>query len=99
VQVVLLLLQRARHVLNLLLLFLQVHIHLLGVGAHSGVFIPSDVILNLQVTVHVLNFFPLNLLKDGCLVGLHDIVLLLSCKLSVVYSALVRGLGYGQVAA
>jgi hypothetical protein len=68
-------------------------------GAHPGVFIPSDVVLNLQVTVHVPNFFPLNLLEDGCLVGLHNIVLLLSRKLSVVYSTLILGLGYGHVGA
>lgn len=70
-----LLLQRASHILNLLLLLLEVYVHLLGLGAQPGVLISRDVVLYLQITIHIADFFLLCLSEDGRLVRLGDILI------------------------
>ena len=81
--IVLRVLQRARQILNLLFLLLEVDIHLLDLSAQSSVFIPRDVILNFEVSVQIFDLLLLNLSEDWCLVGFHDIALLLSCEVSI----------------
>ena len=72
-QEVSLLLQRAGQILNLLLLLLEVYVHLFGLGAQPGVLISRDVVLNLQITIHIADFFLLCLPEDGRLVRLGDV--------------------------
>ena len=59
--------------LDVLLLFLHVHIHLLGLCAQSSVLISSDIILDLEVSIHVTDFFFFDRFEDGRLVGFCDI--------------------------
>ena len=73
-QEVSLLLQRASQVLDLLLLLLEVHVHLLGLGAQPGVLISCDVVLYLQITIQIADFFLLCLPEDGRLVRLGDVL-------------------------
>ena len=68
-----LLLQCASHIFNLLLLLLEVYVHLLGLGAQPGVLISRDVVLYLQITIHIADFFLLCLPEDGRLVRLGDV--------------------------
>ena len=72
-QEVSLLLQRAGQILNLLLLLLEVYVHLFGLGTQPGVLISRDVVLNLQITIHIADFFLLCLTEDGRLVRLGDV--------------------------
>ena len=60
-------------ILNILLLLNQVDVHLLGLRAKTSVFISRDVVLDLQVTIHIPKVFFLGLAEDGCLVGLHHV--------------------------
>lgn len=65
-----LLLQLPCQVFNLLLLLAQIDMHLLGAGAKSRVFILGDVERNLQISVHIFQFFTLLLLENRSLIRL-----------------------------
>ena len=65
-----LLLQLSGQVLDVLLFLLQIDIHLLGLSAEACVLITSNVILNLQVAVHIANFLLFSWAEDWGLVSL-----------------------------
>lgn len=52
-----LLLQLARQILNILLLPLHVDVRLFALCPQAGVFVPSDIVLDLKISVHVAYFF------------------------------------------
>jgi len=88
VEIVLLLLQGASQVFDVFLFLLKVYVHLLGLGPQPRVFVPSNVVLDLQVAVHIPEFLFLCLSKNGCLIGLERTVLL-RLELTVILSASV----------
>ena len=71
--IVRLLLKLARQVLNVLFFLDEVDVHLLCLCPQACVLIPSDIVLNLQVTIHVSKVFLLSLPEDGRLVRLDHI--------------------------
>ena len=96
-----LLLEGPCQVLYIFLLLLKVYIHLLGLGSKSRILIPSNVVLNLQVAVHVANFFAFSRPEEGCLISFGDIGLLKSSDGSSIIGAPPRPhnwLLYGHVA-
>ena len=74
-QEVYLLLKRASQILDLFLLLLKIDIHLLRLGAQSRILISSDVVLNLQISIHITDFLLLCLPEDRSLVRLGDILI------------------------
>ena len=74
-QEVYLLLKRASQILDLFLLLLKIDIHLLRLGAQSRILISSDVVLNLQISIHITDFLLLCLPEDWRLVRLGDILI------------------------
>ena len=68
-----LVLQLSRQCLNVFLLLLEIDIHLLGLGAQTSVFIPCDVVLDLQVAIHIANLLLLSLAENWGLVGLKAV--------------------------
>ena len=68
-----LLLQLTSQIFNVLFLLDQVDVHLFGLGAESRVLVPRDIVLNLQVPIHVPKVFLFSLAEDRCLVGLHHV--------------------------
>ena len=70
-----LLLKRASQILDLFLLLLKIDIHLLRLGAQSRILISSDVVLNLQISIHITDFLLLCLPEDWRLVRLGDILI------------------------
>ena len=97
-----LLLERPCQVFYIFLLLLKVYVHLLGLGSKSSVLIASNVVLDLQVAVHVANFFAFSRPEEGCLISFGDIGLLKSIDGSSIIGAPPRPhnwlLLYGHVA-
>ena len=87
VHVVGLMLQLPRQVFNFLFFLAQIDVHLLGLGAQASVLVASNIVLNLQVAIHVSHFLFLRLLKDGSLICLEDIRVLLLIEVVIVDSA------------
>lgn len=76
-QVSRLLLQLLRQVLDLFFFAAEVEVHLLSAGPKTYVFVLRYVKLDLQVSVHILDFVPvIFLIKDLCLVDFLQYVLL-----------------------
>ena len=71
-----LLLERPRQILYIFLLLLKVDVHLLGLGPETSILITSNVILNLQVAIHVTNFLTFGGPEEGSLISFGDIGLL-----------------------
>ena len=71
-----LLLQLSGQVLDVLLFLLQIDIHLLGLSAEACVLITRNVILDLEVAVHIANFLLLSWAEDWGLVCLQEVSLL-----------------------
>lgn len=69
-----LLLQGSRQIFNLLLLLLQVDVHLLGLCSQPRVLVARDVVLYLQVAVHVADLLFLSLTEDRRLVRLLELI-------------------------
>ena len=76
-----LLLELTSQILDIFFLPLQVDVQLFSLSAKARVFISRNVVLNLQVPVHIPNLFFLYWLENRCLVSLNHI--------SVVIHALV----------
>ena len=81
---VLLLLEWPSQVLDIFLFLLKVDVHLLGLGPEASILIASNVILDLQVAIHVTNFLSFSGPEEGCLIGFGDIYLLKSIDGSAV---------------
>ena len=73
VHVIDLLLELAGQVLYVLLLPLQVDIRLFGLCAQTCIFVPSNIVLNLEVPVHVADLFFLNGFENRLLVSFDHI--------------------------
>ena len=71
--IVRLLLKLARQVLNVLFFLHKVDVHLLCLCPQACVLVPRDIVLNLQVTIHVSKVFLLSLPEDGRLVRLDHV--------------------------
>ena len=71
--IVRLLLKLARQVLNVLFFLDKVDVHLFCLCPQACVLIPRDIVLNLQVTIHVSKVFLLSLPEDGRLVRLDHV--------------------------
>ena len=80
--IVRLLLKLARQVLNVLFFLDEVDVHLLCLCPQACVLIPSDIVLNLQVTIHVSKVFLLSLPEDGRLVRLDHVGCAVWCDCS-----------------
>ena len=76
VQKVHLLLQSTSQIFNLFLLFLQIYIHLFGLCSQSRILISRDIILYLQIAVHIANFFLFSLSENGRLISLSNILII-----------------------
>ena len=81
-----LLLQLPGEVFNLLFLTIEVDVHLLSTSPQASVFIVSDVMLNFQVSIQILDLFPFLLLEHWVLVRF---VLLLSVEAMQVLAIVV----------
>ena len=68
-----LVLQLPRQRFDVFLLLLEIYIHLLGLCAQTSVFIPCDVVLDLQVAIHIANLLLLSLAENWGLVGLKAV--------------------------
>ena len=71
--IVRLLLKLARQVLNVLFFLDKVDVHCFYLCSQACVLVPRDIVLNLQVTIHVSKVFLLSLPEDGCLVRLDHV--------------------------
>ena len=80
--IVRLLLKLARQVLNVLFFLDEVDVHLLCLCPQACVLIPRDIVLNLQVTIHVSKVFLLSLPEDGRLVRLDHVGCAVWCDCS-----------------
>ena len=63
-------LQRFCQLLHLTITFVCVNLHCLHAGAESDIFILDDIVLNLQISLVVLELFRLNLPEDRRLIRL-----------------------------
>ena len=68
-----LVLQLPRQCLYVFLLLLEIDVHLLGLCAQTSVFIPRDVVLDLQVAIHIADFLLFSLAENWGLVGLEGV--------------------------
>ena len=68
-----LLLECAGQILDVLLLLHEVDVQLFGLRAEARVLIPRNVVLDLQVAIHISEVFLLSLAEDGCLIGLDHV--------------------------
>ena len=75
VQIILLLLQGSGQVLNIFFLLLKVHVHLLCLGSEPRILTLSDVILDLEVPIHVTHVLFLSGFEYGCLVGFQYVLM------------------------
>ena len=68
-----LLLELTSQIFDIFFLPLQVNVELFSLSAKARIFISRNVVLNLQVPVHIANLFFLYWLKNWCLVSLDHI--------------------------
>ena len=71
-----LLLQSTSQIFNLFLFLLQIYIHLFGLCSQSRILISRDIILNLQIAVHIANFLLFSLSENGRLICFRNILII-----------------------